>query len=340
MAYRVVITKPGGPKVLDIQEISIPEPGPEEVCIAVHFAGINFADTLMRLGFYQPRPPFPFTPGYEVSGVVHSIGSKVKGFEIGQRVVGLMRTGGQATRVITDASRTLPIPDELSLEAAASMPVTYITAHHMLHHLGNLKPTDSVLIHGGGGGVGTAALQLCQWAGVSKVWSTASAAKAEIIQSYGATAIDRHQEDFTQIIRSATNGKGVDHILDPIGGEHLKRSLSVLAQGGKLYTYGMSSAAPSSKRSLWKAFKALRSRPRFDPMLMMSRNQGVFGVHMGTWNDESVMQVQMENIIKGMKEGALTPIIDSIYDAKDVATAHQHIHDGKNIGKVLLKFVE
>ena len=340
MAYRVVITKPGGPKVLDIQEISIPEPGPEEVCIAVHYAGINFADTLMRLGFYQPRPPFPFTPGYEVSGVVHSIGSKVKGFEIGQRVVGLMRTGGQATHVITDASRTLPIPDELSLEAAASMPVTYITAHHMLHHLGNLKPTDSVLIHGGGGGVGTAALQLCQWAGVSKVWSTASAAKAEIIQSYGATAIDRHQEDFTQIIRTATNGKGVDHILDPIGGDHLKRSLSVLAQGGKLYTYGMSSAAPSSKRSLWKAFKALRSRPRFDPMLMMSRNQGVFGVHMGTWNDETVMQEQMENIIKGMKEGALTPIIDSIYDAKDVALAHQHIHDGKNIGKVLLKFVE
>ena len=340
MAYRVVITKPGGPKVLDIQEISIPEPGPEEVCIAVHFAGINFADTLMRLGFYQPRPPFPFTPGYEVSGVVHSIGSKVKGFEIGQRVVGLMRTGGQATHVITDASRALPIPDELSLEAAASMPVIYITAHHMLHHLGNLKPTDSVLIHGGGGGVGTAALQLCQWAGVSEVWSTASAAKAEIIQSYGATAIDRHQEDFTQIIRSATNGKGVDHILDPIGGEHLKRSLSVLAQGGKLYTYGMSSAAPSSKRSLWKAFKALRSRPRFDPMLMMSRNQGVFGVHMGTWNDETVMQEQMENIIKGMKEGVLTPIIDSIYDAKDVALAHQHIHDGKNIGKVLLKFIE
>ena len=135
MAYRVVITKPGGPKVLDIQEISIPEPGPEEVCIAVHFAGINFADTLMRLGFYQPRPPFPFTPGYEVSGVVHSIGSKVKGFEIGQRVVGLMRTGGQATHVITDATRALPIPDELSLEAAASMPVIYITAHHMLHHL-------------------------------------------------------------------------------------------------------------------------------------------------------------------------------------------------------------
>ena len=340
MAYRVVITKAGGPKVLDIQEIPIPEPGLNEICIAVHFAGINFADTLMRLGFYQPRPPFPFTPGYEVSGGVHSIGSEVEGFEIGQRVVGLMRTGGQASHVIADASRTLPIPDEISLEAAASMPVTYITAHHMLHHLGNLKSTDSVLIHGGGGGVGTAALQLCQWAGVGNVWSTASAAKADIIQSYGATAIDRHREDFVEIIKSATKGKGIDHILDPIGGGHLKRSLSVLAQGGKLYTYGMSSAAPSSKRSLWKALKALRSRPKFDPMVMMSRNQGVFGIHMGTWNDEKVMQEQMENIIKGIKTGALTPIIDSIYDAKDVALAHQHIHDGKNIGKVLLKFVD
>lgn len=340
MAYRVVITKPGGPNVLDIQEISIPEPQPNEVCIAVHYAGINFADTLMRLGFYQPRPPFPFTPGYEVSGVIHSIGRDVQGFEIGQRVVGLMRTGGQASHVVTDASRALPISDEITLEAAASMPVTYITAHHMLHHLGNLKSTDSVLIHGGGGGVGTAALQLCQWAGVSKVWSTASSAKGEIIRSYGATSIDRHKEDFVEIIRNDTRGRGVDHILDPIGGGHLKRSLSVLAQGGKLYTYGMSSAAPSSKRSLWKALRALRSRPRFDPMLMMSRNQGVFGVHMGTWNDENVMQEQMENILKGIREGVLTPIIDSIYDARDVASAHQHIHDGKNIGKVLLKFVD
>ena len=340
MAYRVVITKAGGPNVLDIQEIAIPEPQPNEVCIQVHFAGINFADTLMRMGFYQPRPPFPFTPGYEVSGIIHSIGKDVQGFEIGQRVVGLMRTGGQASHVVADASRTLPILDEISLEAAASMPVTYITAHHMLHHLGNLKQTDSVLIHGGGGGVGTAALQLCKWAGVSKVWSTASAAKSDIIESYGATAIDRHNEDFVEIIRTATKKRGVDHILDPIGGGHLKRSLSVLAQGGKLYTYGMSSAAPSSKRSLWKALKALRSRPKFDPMLMMSRNQGVFGIHMGTWNDEIVMQEQMENIIRGIKEGALTPIVDSIYDAKDVASAHQHIHDGKNIGKVLLKFID
>ena len=340
MPYRVVITKPGSPSVLDIQNIEIPVPNANEVCIQVHFAGINFADTLMRMGFYQPRPPFPFTPGYEVSGVIHALGSDVEGFQVGQRVVGMMKTGGQATHVVTEDSRVIPIPDEMSLEAAASMPVTYITAHHMLHHLGNLKPTDSVLIHGGGGGVGTAALQLCKWAGVEKVWSTASSAKAEIIQSYGATAIDRHNEDFVDLIKKATEGKGVDHILDPIGGDHLKRSLSVLAHGGKLYTYGMSSAAPSSKRSLLKAFSAFRKRPRFDPMKMMSRNQGVFGVHMGTWPDEIVMTEQMERIVNGIKQGVLDPIIDSVFDARDVAKAHQHIHDGKNIGKVLLRFEE
>jgi NADPH:quinone reductase-like Zn-dependent oxidoreductase len=207
MPYRVVITKPGSPSVLDIQNIEIPVPKADEICIQVHFAGINFADTLMRMGFYQPRPPFPFTPGYEVSGVIHTLGSDVKEFEVGQRVVGMMRTGGQATHVVTEVSRVIPIPEEMTLEAAASMPVTYITAHHMLHHLGNLKPTDSVLIHGGGGGVGTAALQLCKWAGVKKVWSTASSAKAEIIQSYGATAIDRHNEDFVDLIKKATDGK-------------------------------------------------------------------------------------------------------------------------------------
>ena len=146
MAYRVVITKPGGPKVLDIQEISIPRPGPDEVCIAVHFAGINFADTLMRLGLYQPRPPFPFTPGYEVSGTIHSLGKGVTDFEVGQRVVAAMQNGGQASHVIAVTSRVIPLPDEMSLEKAAAMPVTYITAHHMLHHLGNLKSTDTVLI--------------------------------------------------------------------------------------------------------------------------------------------------------------------------------------------------
>ena len=289
MPRRVAITKAGSPSVLKILEMPMPVPKEGEVCIEVHFAGINFADTLMRLGLYQPRPPFPFTPGYELSGTIHSIGEGVSNFEVGQRVVAAMPTGGQSSHVAVKTSRVIPVPDDMGLDAAAAMPVTYLTAHHMLHYLGHMKKGDTVLIHGGAGGVGTAALQLCQWAGIERVWATASGSKSEIIEKFGGIAIDRHNEDFVEIVKSATDGRGVDHILDPIGGDNLTRSLSVLAEGGRLYTYGMSAAAPSSKRSLIRAFLAWRKTPKFDPLKLMTRNRGVFGVHMGTWKDEDAM---------------------------------------------------
>ena len=338
MPYCIAITKAGSPSVLKIHDFEMPSPSEGEVCIEVHYAGINFADTLMRLGLYQPRPPFPFTPGYEVSGTIHSLGSGVTEFEVGQRVVAAMPTGGQCSHVTVKVSRVIPIPDDMELDEAAAMPVTYLTAHHMLHYLGHLKKGDTVLIHGGAGGVGTAALQLCQWAGIEKVWATASGHKAEIIRSFGGIPIDRHNEDFTQIVKDATNNRGVDHILDPIGGDNLTRSLSCLAEGGRLYTYGLSSAAPTSKRSLLKAFFALRKTPKFDALRLMTRNRGVFGVHMGTWKDEDAIAGQLHRIMEGVKEGHLKPVIDSVFDAKDVAKAHQHIHDAKNIGKVLLRF--
>ena len=338
MPYCVSIMKPGSPSVLKIQKMSMPIPKEDEVCIEVHFAGINFADTLMRLGLYQPRPPFPFTPGYELSGTINSLGSGVTGFEVGQRVVAAMPTGGQSSHVTVKTSRVIPVPDEMGLDEAAAMPVTYLTAHHMLHYLGHLKKGETVLIHGGAGGVGTAALQICQWAGIENVWATASGTKSGIIESFGGIPIDRHNQDFVGVIKEATGGRGVDHILDPIGGENLTRSLSVLAEGGRLYTYGMSAAAPSSKRSMLRAFLAWRKTPKFDPLKLMTRNRGVFGVHMGTWKDEDAMSEQLHKIMDGIKLGHLKPVIDSVFDAEDVADAHQYIHDAKNIGKVLLRF--
>ena len=338
MPYCVSIMKSGSPSVLKIQDIDMPIPKEDEVCIEVHFAGINFADTLMRLGLYQPRPPFPFTPGYELSGEIHSLGSGVTGFEVGQRVVAAMPTGGQSSHVAVKTSRVIPVPDEMGLDEAAAMPVTYLTAHHMLHYLGHLRKGENVLIHGGAGGVGTAALQICQWAGIENVWATASGSKSDIIESFGGIPIDRHNQDFVQIIKEATGGRGVDHILDPIGGDNLTRSLSVLAEGGRLYTYGMSAAATSSKRSLIRAFLAWRKTPKFDPLKLMTRNRGVFGVHMGTWKDEDAMSEQLHKIMDGIKLGHLKPVIDSVFDAEDVADAHQYIHDAKNIGKVLLRF--
>jgi len=318
--------------------MTLPEPSKDEVRIEVAYAGINFADLLMRLGLYQPRPPYPFTPGYELSGTVEALGKGVKHLSIGQRVAAVVPNGGQSSHAIVASRRVLVLPDEISLEAAAALPVTYLTAHHMLHHLGHLSSEESVLIHGGAGGVGTAALQLCRMAGVKQVWATASGHKAPTIRSFGGTPIDRHNEDFVKIIKGETGGKGVDHILDPIGGDNLARSLSVLKEGGRLYTYGMSAAAPSSKRTLLRSFLAWRKTPKFDPLRLMARNRGVFGVHMGTWNDEMVMVAQLNRILEGVLEGQLEPLIDSIFDVDDVIKAHQHIHAGNNIGKVLLQF--
>ncbi|MDA8567674.1 zinc-binding dehydrogenase [Euryarchaeota archaeon] len=338
MARRVEFTKAGTPSTIRVADMPMPEPKLGQVRVKVAFAGINFADLLMRLGFYQPRPPYPFTPGYEVSGVIDSIGDEESEFTVGQRVVAAMSTGGQASHVVVDARRVLPLPDEITLEDAAAIPVTYLTAHHMLHHLGHLGQDESVLIHGGAGGVGTAALQLCQWAGVSQVWATASGSKSEIIESYGGRAIDRHNQDFVSIIKKETDGQGVDHILDPIGGDNLARSLSVLKEGGRLYTYGMSAVAPTSKRSMLRSFLAWRKTPAFDPLRLMTRNRGVFGVHMGTWKNEVVMLEQLQRVMEGVLSGALKPVIDTVFDVEDVAKAHQYLHDGKNIGKVLLRF--
>ncbi len=340
MGRRVVIRKAGGVNCIGTEAMEVPQPGNNEVRVRVVYAGINFADLLMRMGFYQPRPPYPFTPGYEVSGIVEALGEGVTGFSPGQRVVAAMRNGGQASHVVVSQDRVIPLPDDIALKTAAATPVTYLTAHHMLHHLGHLKTDDSVLIHGGAGGVGTAALQLCRWAGVSKVWATSSKPKHHVLEQYGARPIDRHREDFASIVRSETDGRGVDHILDPIGGEHLKRSLSTLAEGGRLYTYGLSAAAPSGKRSLLKAMFALRKTPKFDALRLMTRNRAVFGVHMGTWSDEAVMHDQLSRIVEGIQTGHLEPIVDRVFPAEAVQEAHQHLHDAKNIGKVLLQFNE
>ena len=338
MEHRVVLTGKGGLSKVTTVDMAVPECKENDVRIKVAYAGINFADLLMRLGLYQPRPPYPFTPGYEISGIVDAVGKGVTSVNVGDRVVAGMRNGGQASIVLCDASRVIPLPENVPFDVAAATPVTYMTAYHILQHLGNIQPHHSVLIHGGAGGVGTAALQICRWLGVTKIFATSSASKHHIIEEYGAHAIDRHSEDFVAIVKQHTNGRGVDFVLDPIGGDHLRRSLSVVAEGGALYSYGLSAAAPSSKRSLFKAFSALRKTPKFGPLQLMIKNRGVHGIHMGTWSDEEVMRTHMQALFSGIADGHLNPVIDRSFPSTDVQNAHKYLHEAKNIGKVLLKF--
>ena len=161
MPKRLVFTKAGAPETMRVDAFEASAPGSGEVAVDVAYAGINFADLLQRLGLYSPRPPYPFTPGYEASGTVAALGDGVKHLSVGDRVIAVPGTGAHTSHLVCAAERVIRVPEGMGLEAAAAMPVTYLTAHHMLHHLGHLSPEDSVLIHGGGGGVGTAALQLC-----------------------------------------------------------------------------------------------------------------------------------------------------------------------------------
>ena len=336
MPKRLVFTKAGAPETLRVEAFEALAPGPGEVAVDVAYAGINFADLLQRLGLYSPRPPYPYTPGYEASGTVAALGDGVEHLSVGDRVIAVPGTGAHTSHLVCAADRVIRVPEGMGLEAAAAMPVTYLTAHHMLHHLGHLSSEDSVLIHGGGGGVGTAALQLCRWAGVERVWATASAGKADIIRSFGGTPIDRHAEDFVDVIRKATDGSGVDHVLDPIGGDHLVRSLSACREGGKVYTFGMSTFAPTGKRQPIRTALAWLRRTEIDPLRLMTRNRALFGVHMGTWSRQDVILGQMDRLIRGVTEGHLDPVIDSIFPLEEAVAAHHHMHDGKNIGKVLL----
>ena len=332
---RIVYTKRGGLEAIEIIDEKSPEPGNNEVMIEVHRAGINFADLMMRQGLYGAAPDFPFTPGYEVSGVIRAIGSDVERHNVGDRVVALTGFGGYAEQVVVSEERAWTLPDNVSFDAAAAMPVTYLTAHHMLVHLGNFREGDSVLVHHAAGGVGTATAQIVKALKGGRIYGTASAEKANFVEEMGMIHIPRG-EDFVQRIKGESDG--VHHALDPVGGKHVMESYKALRNGGRLYVFGASSAVKGPKRSLWTAIKMWRTTPRFDPIRMMNSNKSVFGVHMGMWKDEEIAREQMVALASMLEKGQIDPVIDSVYRFEDVAKAQQYIHNRGNRGKVLLDF--
>ncbi len=332
---RVVYAKRGGLDAIEIIEEEAPLPEKNEVLIEVHRAGINFADLMMRQGLYGAAPDFPFTPGYEVSGIVRAVGKEVESHAIGDRVVALTGFGGYAEQVVVAQELAWTLPDNVSFDSAAAMPVTYLTAHHMLVYLGNFREGDSVLVHHAAGGVGTATAQIVKALKGGTIYGTASAKKAKFVEEMGMIHIPRG-EDFVQRIKA--DSEGVHHALDPVGGKHVMESYKALRNGGRLYVFGASSAVKGPKRSLWKAIKMWRSTPRFDPIRMMNSNKSVYGVHMGMWKDEGVAREQMLALAKMLENGQINPVVDSVYRFEDVAKAQQFIHDRGNRGKVLLDF--
>ena len=335
----VILTKYGAPEVLKVQEFEDIHPLDNQVRIKVHYAGINFAEIMARMKLYPGGPKPGSVLGGEVSGVIDEIGKDVTGLSLGQKVMGLSLAGSYSSQVCINADSIIPLPDNFKLDEAAAFPVAYITAYMMIFDLGNLQDKDTFLIHGAGGGVGTAAVQLAKTKNIKIIGTSSSWKHDELIKMGVDKCIDYNTDNTEKEIMDFTNGKGVDLVIDPIGAKNWKLSYRSLAKMGKLIIYGDQNLVKGDKLKPIVAMKEMYSMPKYKPMDLMSNNKTVMGYHLGRFNGhEWKVQRSIENLIKLVNDHDLHPVIDSKFSFEDAPKAHRHIQNRKNFGKVLLDF--
>jgi synaptic vesicle membrane protein VAT-1 len=338
----VVLTRTGGPDVLEVRELPEPPVKPGEVRIAVRAAGLNFADTMARVGFYPDAPKPPCVLGYEVAGVVESIGEGVAGLSIGQRVMAGTRFGGQAELVTVPASQVLQLPERLSFEQGAAFCVNYCTAYAALIIMGGLREQNRVLIHSAAGGVGIAATQIARNTG-AVIFGTASAAKHTAIQAQGVQhPIDYRTQDFRSEVRRLTNGEGVDVVMDATGPANFRKDYQILRPGGRLILYGLSDAVDESGRNLRAAVSSLlrlplSTMPWWNAGRLLNQNRGVFGLNLlSWWRREGDIDRIAGPLVQELEAGGLTPVVACSYPFERAGDAHRCLAERRNIGKVVL----
>jgi NADPH:quinone reductase-like Zn-dependent oxidoreductase len=334
---QIVTTRNGGVEVLKVQEAPDPKPNQGEVVIQVKAAGLNFADILARQGLYPDGPKKPCVMGYEVVGVVEAVGEGVDGGLVGKAVVALTRFGGQAEKVAVRADQVFEKPESLTFEQAAAIPVNYLTAYALLYVMGSLQANESVLIHNAGGGVGLAALDIAKKIGAT-TFGTASPGKHEFLRERGLDhPIDYRNQDWLPVLQELTNGRGVELVIDPIGGSHWKKSFAALRHSGRLGMFGVSSASANGLRGKLKLIKAAAQMPRFHPLGLLNKNRGVFGLNLGhLWHEPEKVATWMKVILDGVSEGWICPFVDKAFPFAQAGDAHSYVEARKNIGKVVL----
>ena len=334
-----MITRHGPPEVLKVEERPDPEPGPGEVRVRVHAAGINFADTMARVGMYPDAPKPPCVVGYEVAGEVDKTGEGVDDVAVGDRVFGGCRFGGYAELAVTAAENVVPLPDDWSFEEGASLPVVYATAYAALLRYGSLQEDESVLIQAAAGGVGIAATQIARLAGAGTIYGTASASKHDAIRGFGVDhPIDYRSADFVEEVRRIAGEKEpIDIALDAVGGQSFRRSWSLLRPGGRLVCYGASAVASGERRNLLAAGRTLIGTPWFNPLRMMPVSKSVIGLNMLTlWDSKGSLDEFIEPLTEWVQGGKLHPVVAEAFPLERGADAHRFIQERKNVGKVVL----
>jgi NADPH:quinone reductase-like Zn-dependent oxidoreductase len=334
----VLITKAGGPEVLQLREAADPRPAGRELRIRVRAAGVNFADILARQGLYPDAPKLPAVVGYEVSGVVDAAGPDADPGWEGKEVFALTRFKGYADTVVVPDDQVFEKPAGLGHAEAAAIPVTYFTAWQLMVAVGSLSADETVLIHNAGGGVGLAAIDIGRHVG-ARLIGTASAGKHAFLTERGLDhAIDYTRGDWLPELMRLTDDRGVELILDPLGGSHWKKSYKALRHTGRLGMFGISSASDSRLPGPLKLVSMAAGLPLFNPISLMNSNRAVFGVNMGhLWHEVDKIRLWGASLLDGVRDGWVRPHVDRVFPLADAGEAQAYIEARKNTGKVILE---
>jgi putative PIG3 family NAD(P)H quinone oxidoreductase len=320
----VVFEQSGGPEVLRIEEVPAPAPGERELVIEVHATALNRADLLQRRGLYPPPPGASDVLGLECSGVVVEVGASVTRFAVGDRVMALLAGGGYAERAVVHEDVALRVPERLSFEEAAAVPEAFLTASEALLVEGQVQRGEAVLVTAAASGVGSAAVQIAKLRG-ALVLGSASSGKLTAVSELGAdVALDRAREDFVEALRAATGKRGVDVLLDFVGGSALSRHQACLAERGRLVAIGILGGASGTL----DLGRLLMKRQQVRGLVMRSRS---------TAEKAEVVRRFERELFPALEDGRLAPRVDSVFPFEDVVSAHERMERNQSLGKLVLR---
>jgi putative PIG3 family NAD(P)H quinone oxidoreductase len=320
----VVITHPGGPEVLRLEEVPDPVPGPGEVLVEVAAAGLNRADIMQRQGHYPPPPGAPPYPGMECSGRIIELGPEVTGWQVGDEVCALLAGGAYAEKVAVPQGQLLPVPERVSLVDAAALPEATCTIQGTVYQMGRLAPGDTFLVHGGAGGIGTFAIQIAKAEGCTVACTSGSPEKLARCRELGADlAISYRDEDFTDSVLDFTGGHGADVILDIMGASYLAPNLDTLATWGRLVVIATRGG----------------NRGEVDLGLMMQKRASIVAATLRTRTAREkaeVVAATRAHIWPLIIAGKVVPVVHAVLPMAGAAEAHRLLDDGSHVGKILL----
>jgi NADPH2:quinone reductase len=312
-----------GPVPLELADLPDPDPGACGVRIRVQAAGVNFADSLMLKGQYQERPPLPFTPGLEVAGEIDKVGAAVHGLEPGQRVLALVDRGGFAEKVVARSDDVIPLPDGIDPVTAAGFAIAYGTAYGGLRWRAELRPGETVLVHGAGGGVGLTAVECGKAMGATVIATARGAEKLEVARRHGADhVLDSDAQDLRDQVKELTAGKGVDVVYDPVGGAMFDASLRCIAWEGRIVVIGFASG----------------SMPQIPANILLVKNAAVLGFYWGSYrrHDPERLRAGFRELFAWHAEGRIRPHVSRTFSLAETAAAIRTLAERRSVGKVVV----